>query len=140
MSRRYWLMKSEPQKYSFAQLVRDGQTMWDGVRNFEARNNMRAMKVGDLALFYHSSDGRSIVGVARITREAYPDPSAAGEDWSVVDIAPVAPLKVQVSLDAIRSEAELAEIALLKRSRLSVVPVSKEHFDRILKMGKTKVS
>jgi len=140
MSRKYWLMKSEPSKYSFAQLVREGKTSWDGVRNFEARNNMRAMKVGDLALFYHSSDGRSIVGVARITREAYPDPSAAGEDWSVVDIAPVAPLKVQVSLDAVRSEAELAEIALLKRSRLSVVPVSKEHFDRILKMGKTKVS
>ena len=140
MSRKYWLMKSEPSKYSFAQLVREGTTIWDGIRNFEARNNMRAMKVGDLALFYHSNDGRSVVGVARITREAYPDPSAAGEDWSVVDIAPVAPLKVQVSLDAIRSEAALAEIALLKRSRLSVVPVSKEHFDRILKMGKTKVS
>ncbi len=140
MSRKYWLMKSEPSKYSFAQLTREGKTTWDGVRNFEARNNMRAMKVGDLALFYHSNDGKSIVGVARITREAYPDPGAAGEDWSVVDIAPVAPIKAPVSLDAIRSEPDLAEIQLLKRGRLSVVPVSKEHFDRILKMGKTKVA
>ena len=140
MSRKYWLMKSEPSKYSFAQLAREGTTSWDGVRNYEARNNLRAMKVGDLALFYHSNEGRSIVGVARITREAYPDPSAPGEDWSVVDIAPVAPFKAAVSLDAIRGEAVLAEIALLKKSRISVVPVSKEHFDRILKMGKTKVS
>ncbi|MGK3982976.1 EVE domain-containing protein [Sorangium sp. So ce291] len=141
MSRRYWLMKSEPQKYSFAQLVRDGQTMWDGVRNFEARNNMRAMKEGDLVLFYHSNEGLAVAGVARVKREAYPDPTAdAEEDWSVVDIAPVAPLKVQVTLDAIRGDEALAEIALLKKSRLSVVPVSKEHFDRVLKLGKTKIA
>jgi predicted RNA-binding protein with PUA-like domain len=140
MSRQYWLMKSEASKYSFAQLVRDQKTVWDGVRNFEARNAMRAMKVGDLALFYHSSDGKSVVGVARVTRDAYPDPTAQGEDWSVVEIAPVTPFKVPVSLEAIRSEPDLAESALLKRSRLSVVPISKEHFDRILKMGKTKVT
>jgi predicted RNA-binding protein with PUA-like domain len=140
MSRQYWLMKSEASKYSFAQLVRDQKTVWDGVRNFEARNAMRAMKVGDLALFYHSSDGKSVVGVARVTRDAYPDPTAQGEDWSVVDIEPVTPFKVPVSLEAIRSEPDLAESALLKRSRLSVVPISKEHFDRILKMGKTKVA
>ena len=140
MSRSYWLMKSEPTKYSFAQLQRDGQTTWDGVRNFEARNSMRAMKVGDLVLFYHSNEGKSVVGVARVKREAYPDPTAEGEDWSVVDIEPVVPFKAQVSLDSIRSEPVLTEIALLKRSRLSVVPVSKEHFDRILKMGKTKVA
>jgi predicted RNA-binding protein with PUA-like domain len=139
MSRQHWLMKSEPFKYSFAQLVRDGQTMWDGVRNFEARNNLRAMKVGDLALFYHSNEGKAVVGVARIAREAYPDPTAPGEDWSVVDVAPVIALKAAVTLDAIRSEADLADIQLLKRSRLSVVPVSKEHFDKILKMGKTKL-
>jgi predicted RNA-binding protein with PUA-like domain len=139
MSRHYWLMKSEPTKYSFAQLLRDGQTMWDGVRNFEARNNLRAMKAGDLALFYHSNEGKAIAGVARIKREAYPDPTAEGEDWSVVDVEPVVPFKLQVSLEAIRSEAELAEIALLKKSRISVVPVLKEHFDRILKMGKTKI-
>jgi predicted RNA-binding protein with PUA-like domain len=140
MSRQYWLMKSEPSKYSFAQLLRDQKTMWDGVRNFEARNSMRAMKVGDLALFYHSNEGTSIVGVARVARAAYPDPTAQGEDWSVVDIEPVTPLKAPVSLDAIRSEPDLAESTLLKRSRLSVVPVSKEHFERILKMGKTKVA
>lgn len=139
MSRQHWLMKSEPFKYSFAQLVRDGQTMWDGVRNFEARNNLRAMKAGDLALFYHSNEGKAVVGVARIANEAYPDPTAPGEDWSVVDVQPVSSLKAPVSLDAIRSEPDLAEIQLLKRSRLSVVPVSKEHFDKILKMGKTKL-
>lgn len=140
MSRQYWLMKSEPFKYSFAQLVKDGQTMWDGVRNFEARNSMRAMKAGDLALFYHSNEGKAVVGVARIKREAYDDPTAPGEDWSVVDVEPVMPFKVHVSLDTIRSEPDLAEIALLKRSRLSVVPVSKEHFDAILKMGKTRLA
>jgi predicted RNA-binding protein with PUA-like domain len=140
MSRQYWLMKSEPFKYSFAQLVRDKKTMWDGVRNFEARNHMRSMKAGDLVLFYHSNEGKSIVGVARIKREAYADPTAEEEDWSVVDIEPVAPMKLPVSLEAIRSEPDLAEIALLKRARLSVVPIAKEHFDRILKMGKTKVS
>ena len=140
MPRSHWLMKSEPFKYSFAQLLRDGSTTWDGVRNFEARNNLRAMKAGDLVLFYHSNEGKAVAGVAKITREAYPDPTAEGEDWSVVELAPVLPLKVQVSLEDIRSEPDLAEIALLTRSRLSVVPVSKEHFDRILKMGRTKIS
>ncbi|MEP7126460.1 MAG: EVE domain-containing protein [Byssovorax sp.] len=140
MPRSHWLMKSEPFKYSFAQLLRDGTTTWDGVRNFEARNNLRAMKAGDLVLFYHSSEGKAVAGVAKITREAYPDPTAEGEDWSVVELAPVVPLKLQVSLEDIRSEPDLAEIQLLKRSRLSVVPVSKEHFDRILKMGKTKIA
>jgi predicted RNA-binding protein with PUA-like domain len=139
MSRKYWLMKSEPSKYSFAQLVRDGETRWDGVRNYEARNAMRAMKAGDVVLFYHSMEGKEVVGVARVKREAYPDPTAPEEDWSVVDIEALVPLKAPVSLEAIRSEPALAEIALLKRSRLSVVPVSKDHFDRILKLGKTKL-
>src|SRR5262245_55121998 len=102
MSRQYWLMKSEPNKYSFAQLVRDGRTMWDGVRNFEARNFMRAMKGGDLVLFYHSNEGKSVVGVARVAREAYLDPTAEGEDWSAIDIEPVTPFKTPVSLDTIR--------------------------------------
>jgi predicted RNA-binding protein with PUA-like domain len=140
MSRKYWLMKSEPFKYPFAQLIRDRSTMWDGVRNFEARNNLRAMNVGDLALFYHSQEGKSVVGVARIKTAAYPDPTAPEEDWSVVDVEPVVALKAPVSLDAIRAEDDLTEIALLKRSRLSVVPVSKPHFDKILKMGKTKLA
>jgi len=136
----YWLMKSEPSKYSFAQLTREGRTMWDGVRNYEARNSLRAMKEGDLILFFHSTDGKAIVGVAKVLREAYPDPTAPEEDWNVVDIAPVAPLKAPVSLDTIRGDESLADIALLKRSRLSVVPVSKEHFDRILKLAKTKIA
>lgn len=139
MSRQHWLMKSEPTKYSFAQLLRDGRTVWDGVRNFEARNAMRSMKIGDLVLFYHSNEGKSIVGVARVAKEAYPDPTGEGEDWSVVEIEPVMPVKAPVSLDTIRSDPELADIALLKRSRLSVVPLSKAHFDRILAMGKTKL-
>jgi predicted RNA-binding protein with PUA-like domain len=132
-------MKSEPMKYSFAQLVREKKTVWDGVRNFEARNSMRAMSPGDLVLFYHSSEGKAVVGVARIAREAYPDPTADGEDWSVVDVEPIAPLKEQVSLEVIRSDPDLADIALLKRSRLSVVPLSKAHFDRILQLGKTRL-
>jgi predicted RNA-binding protein with PUA-like domain len=136
----HWLMKSEPFKYSFAQLVKDGKTMWDGVRNFEARNNMRAMKVGDLVLFYHSNEGKEIVGLAKVLKEHYPDPTSTEEDWSVVEVGPVMPIKAPVSLDAIKSEPDLADIALLKRSRLSVVPISKPHFDRILKMGKTKIA
>jgi predicted RNA-binding protein with PUA-like domain len=100
---------------------------------------MRAMSPGDLVLFYHSSEGKAVVGVARIAREAYPDPTAEGEDWSVVDVEPVAPLKEQVSLEVIRSDPDLADIALLKRSRLSVVPLSKAHFDRILQLGKTRL-
>src|SRR4051794_36473603 len=102
MPTKYWLMKSEPYKYSFAQLVKDKTTMWDGVRNFEARNHMRSMQLGDLVLFYHSNDGKSVVGVARVARTAYADPTATDEDWSVVDIEPVVPLKAQVSLDTIR--------------------------------------
>jgi predicted RNA-binding protein with PUA-like domain len=141
MSRQHWLMKSEPAKYSFAQLVKDGQTVWDGVRNFEARNHMRAMKAGDLVLFYHSSEGKSVVGVARVKREAYSDPTAdEEEDWSVVEIEPVTQLKLQVSLDMIRGDPDLVDISLLKRSRLSVVPLSKAHFDKILELGRTKLS
>lgn len=140
MSRQHWLMKSEPSKYSFAQLLKDGKTTWDGVRNFEARNNLRAMKKGDLALFYHSNEGKEIVGIVRVEREAYPDPTAPDEDWSVVDVAPVASLKSPVSLEVIKSDPSLADLALLKRSRLSVVPVSKGHFDQLLALGKTRLS
>jgi predicted RNA-binding protein with PUA-like domain len=136
----HWLIKSEPTEYAFAQLVRDRQTVWDGVRNFEARNNLRAMKKGDLCLYYHSMEDKAVVGVARVVREAFRDPTApADEDWSAVDVEPVAPVSSPVTLAAIKKERALAEIALIKRSRLSVVPVSKAHFDRILKMGKTSL-
>jgi predicted RNA-binding protein with PUA-like domain len=138
--RQHWLIKSEPSKYAWAQLVRDGKTMWEGVRNFEARNNLRAMKVNDLCLYYHSQEGKDVVGIAKVVKEAYPDPTAPGEDWSVVEVSPVAPIKQPVGLDDIKSDAALVDIQLLKRSRLSVVPVSKAHFDHILKLGKTRLS
>lgn len=135
----HFLIKSEPGKYAWAQLERDKRTTWDGVRNFEARNTLRSMKVGDLCLFYHSNDGKDVVGVAKVLKEAYPDPTAPGEDWSAVDVGPLKSLRSAVPLEVIKSDPELADIALIKRSRLSVVPVSKEHFDYILKLGKTKL-
>ena len=135
----YWLIKSEPFKYSWAQLERDGLTRWDGVRNYEARNNLRSMKVGDLCLFYHSNEGKEIVGVAKVVREHYPDPTAPGEDWSVVVVAPHKSLKAPVSLDVIKGEPTLVDMALLKRSRLSVVPVAASEFVHIAKLAKTKV-
>jgi predicted RNA-binding protein with PUA-like domain len=140
MPRQYWLVKSEPLKYSFASLVRDGATVWDGIRNYEARNNVRAMKVGDLLLYYHSNEGKAVVGVARVQRAAYPDPTAEGEDWSVVEVEPVKPLATPVSLDDIRSEAKLADMELLRKPRLSVSSVSKAQFNQVLRMGKTKIA
>jgi predicted RNA-binding protein with PUA-like domain len=135
----HWLVKSEPYKYSFEALVKDGQTSWDGVRNFEARNNLRAMKRGDLLLFYHSNEGKAVVGVAKVAREAYPDATAEDGDWSVVDVSPVKALASPVSLDVIRADKALANMQLLRRSRLSVVPVTPEEFRRILELGKTKI-
>lgn len=134
----FWLIKSEPTKYSYAQLEKDKKTVWDGVRNFEARNSLRAMKKGDLVLFYHSTEGKEIVAIAKVVTEAYPDPTAPGEDWSVVEVAPVRPLKEVVPLDVIRADPALSDMALLKRSRLSVVPVTKPQFDHVLALGKTK--
>lgn len=135
----YFLVKSEPDTYSFADLVRDKRTRWDGVRNFEARNNLRAMKSGDLLLFYHSGAGKQVVGVARVVKEAYPDPGAEGEDWSAVDVEPVKGFSSPVTLTSIKDDASLSEMVLLKRSRLSVVPVSAAQFKRILALGKTKL-
>jgi len=135
----YWLIKSEPYKYPFSKLASDGIAVWDGVRNFEARNNLRAMKVGDLALYYHSNEGKAVVGVARVKREAYPDPTAKGEDWSVVDFEPVKALREPVTLEAVRASAKLADMALIKRSRLSVTPVTAAEFKEVLALGKTKV-
>lgn len=135
----HWLIKSEPTKYSWAQLEKDGRTHWDGVRNFEARNHLRAMKSGDFCLFYHSNEGKELVGVAKVVKEAYPDPSAPEEDWSAVDVSPLKSLRSPVSLEVIKSDPALSEMALLKRSRLSVVPVTKDQFDHILKLARTKV-
>lgn len=139
MPRAHWLVKSEPFKYSWDQLVDDGRTYWDGVRNYEARNNLQAMKVGDLALYYHSNEGKEVVGVARIVGESYPDPTADDDAWVVVDLEPVQRVEEPVTLADIKAEPALAEMALVKRGRISVVPVTKTEFDRVLAMGKTKL-
>ena len=136
MARSYWLVKSEPFKYSWETFVEDGSTYWDGVRNYTARNNLRAMKKGDAVLYYHSNEGKEVVGIAKVTKEAYQDPTTDG-DWSVVDLAPVKPMKEAVTLADIKADRSLAEVALVKQSRLSVMPIEKKHFDRILKLGKT---
>jgi predicted RNA-binding protein with PUA-like domain len=138
MARRYWLIKSEPFKYAWDRFVADGRTHWDGVRNFEARNNLRAMGLDDLTLFYHSNEGKQIVGVAKVVRTAYADPTS-DEDWSVVDVAPVKPLALPVTLEAVKADALLAQMALVRRSRLSVAPVAPEEFTRVLALGRTKV-
>jgi predicted RNA-binding protein with PUA-like domain len=132
----YWLIKSEPSVYPWSQLVADRSTRWDGVRNFEARNNLRAMKPGDLCLFYHSNEGKEIVGVAKVVRAAYPDPSANEGDWSVVDVAPAYALEVPVGLATLKET--LPELQLVTRSRLSVTKVSGAEWKKIHSLAKTK--
>lgn len=138
---RLYLVKSEPFVYSFADLTRDKRSMWDGVRNFEARNTLRAMHRGDLLLFYHSNEGKEIAGIAKVVKAAYPDPTAPPEDadWSVVDVAPVCALKKPVTLEAIKAEPRLKDIALLRRNRLSVVPLTDAEFALLLEMGETRL-
>lgn len=131
----YWLVKSEPYKYSWEQFCQDGSTYWDGVRNYQARNNLQAMKVGDQVLYYHSNKGLAVVGVARVTREAYQDPTTDDARWVVVDLEPVQALARPVSLKEIKQDARLQDIGLIKQSRLSVMPVTKKEFDRIVKKG-----
>lgn len=139
MARGYWLMKSEPFKYAWDELVKDGKTHWDGVRNYEARNNMAAMKLGDLAFYYHSNKGKEIVGIAEIVGESYPDPTTDDDRWCVVDIAPVVPFTRPVTLAEVKADPELSEIGLVKRGRLSVVPITPDEFRYVAKLGKTKV-
>lgn len=139
MPRRYWLVKQEPTKYSFDQLVADGRTMWDGVRNHQARNNLAAMRAGDRVLFYHSVVGTAVVGVCEVVREAYPDPTAKEParqgQWVAVDLAPVRKLKRPVTLEEIKADATLRGIPLVRQSRLSVMPLEKPAFDAIVKRG-----
>jgi predicted RNA-binding protein with PUA-like domain len=137
MARAHWLVKSEPSKYSWDDLVKDGSTYWDGVRNYQARNNLREMKVGDYALYYHSNEGKEVVGVAKVTRSAYPDPTTDDDRWVVVDVAPVKPLKVSVPLAQIKADPQLQKIPLVTHSRLSVMPLDQSDFERILELGKT---
>lgn len=140
MARNYWLVKSEPYVFSWQKFVEDGRAVWDGVRNMRARNNLRAMKKGDYAFFYHSNEGKEVVGVAKVVREHYPDPTAKVGDFSAVDFEPVAPLEVPVTLKAVKADPSLAEMALVRLSRLSVQPVTRVEFEKILKMGKTKLA
>jgi predicted RNA-binding protein with PUA-like domain len=135
MPRACWLVKSEPGTYAWEQLVRDERTRWDGVRNPLARRHLGSMRQGDLVLFYHSGEGKAVVGVARVVREAYPDPTAADGRWLAVDLAPARALARPVSLAAIKAERALAGLALVRQPRLSVMPVEKEHADRILALG-----
>jgi predicted RNA-binding protein with PUA-like domain len=137
MARAHWLVKSEPFKYSWSDLVKDGSTYWDGVRNYQARNNLREMRVGDYALYYHSNEGKEVVGVAKVTRSAYPDPTTDDDRWVVVDVEPVKPLKVPVTLVQIKADSELQKIPLVTHSRLSVMPLEKSAFERIVKLGET---
>lgn len=133
----YWLVKSEPEKYPWEQLVRDGSTFWDGVRNYQARNNLQAMKKGDTVLFYHSQGGKEVVGIAKVAKTAYQDPSTDDPRWVAVDIKPVKALKHPVSLERIKADERLRNIGLLRQSRLSVMPLQPEEFDAIIEAGTT---
>lgn len=130
----YWLVKTEPSTYSWEQLVKDGQTTWDGVRNYAARNHLRAMKKGDQVFFYHSNEGLCIVGIAKVVKEAYQD-STTTEDWSVVDLKPYKALKKPVTLEQLKSDKRFADMALVRIGRLSVSPVKPAEFDAILELA-----
>jgi predicted RNA-binding protein with PUA-like domain len=136
----FWLLKSEPSTYSYTDLERDGKTCWNGVRNFQARNHMKSIKKGDLALIYHSGDDKAVVGVAEVVREGYPDPDPKKKgDWVQIDLKPLRVLKTPVTLAQLKAEARMKDLILIKQSRLSVMPVSAAHFELILKLGETKL-
>ncbi|KIA91654.1 ubiquinol-cytochrome C reductase [Pedobacter kyungheensis] len=131
----HWLVKSEPFKYSWEKFNADGRTFWDGVRNYQARNNLKAMKEGDLVLFYHSNEGKNVVGIAKVVKEFYQDPTTDDTNWVVVDLSPVESLKNPVSLEQIKAEPSLVDISLVRQGRLSVMPLKAAEFDKILEMG-----
>ena len=132
----FWLVKQEPSDYSWSDFVKDGGTSWTGVRNFAARNNLRRMSKGDQVFFYHSGEEKAVVGIAKVTRTAYKDPTAKEEDWSTVDLAPVKPLPNPVTLAQVKAEPRLKNIALVRQSRLSVMPLGARDFELILRMGR----
>ncbi len=133
---KYWLVKSEPFKYSWVMFLKDGSTYWDGVRNYQARNNLKNMNNGDLVLFYHSDEGLEVVGIAKVIKEAYQDPTTNDQRWVVVDLEPVEALKKPVPIDEIKKDKRLKNIALVKQSRLSVMPLTKKEFDFIVAKGR----
>lgn len=132
---KHWLVKSEPFKYSWDKFNEDGRTFWDGVRNYQARNNLREMQEGDLVLFYHSNEGKHVVGVAKVVKEAYQDPTTDDKNWVVVDLVPVQALDNPVTLEQIKTEESLKDISLVRQGRLSVMPLKATEFDKILEMG-----
>jgi predicted RNA-binding protein with PUA-like domain len=131
----YWLIKSEPFKYSWDQFVKDKKTFWDGVRNYQARNNLKAMKKGDLAFFYHSNEGLEIVGICKVVKEHYQDPTTEDPNWVVVEFAPVKALKNPVSLAAIKAQSGLQEMGLIRQGRLSVSAVTADEWEMVCEMG-----
>ncbi len=131
----HFLVKSEPFKYSWQQFLADKQTFWDGVRNYQARNNLQAMRKGDLVLFYHSNEGKEVVGIAKVVTEAYQDPTTTDERWVVVDLAPVETLEKPVTLETIKADPQLQDVALVRQGRLSVMPLKREEFDHIVALG-----
>jgi len=138
MAKGYWLVKSEPSVYPWERFVKEKKTLWDGVRSFEARNNLRAMKKGDLVLFYHSNEGKEIVGLATVAAEAVPEKTSDDGEWSAVELAAKKALAQPVTLAQIKAEKKLADFGLVKKSRLSVVPVSEAQLELILAMSGTK--
>ena len=131
----HWLVKSEPVKYSWEKFNKEGRTFWDGVRNYQARNNLREMKEGDLVLFYHSNDGKEVVGIAKVVKEFYQDPTTDDKNWVVVDLSPVETLKNPVTLETIKADERLKDVGLVRQGRLSVMGLKREEFDRIVELG-----
>ena len=138
MAKSFWVVKQEPEAYSWSTFVRDGKAAWTGVRNFQARNNLRAMRKGDGVLFYHTGSEKQVLGLARVQKESYTDPTATEGDWSAVDLAPVKTLRKPVALEAIKADTVLREIPLVKQSRLSVTPLTESQFKRLLALAETE--
>lgn len=135
---RYWLVKSEPFKYSWDQFVKDGRTFWDGVRNYQARNNLKEMRLGEKVFFYHSNEGLEIVGLATVVRSHYPDPTTPDPRWVVVDLKPLKPFNRPVTLAEMKSDPALENLSLIRQGRLSVCEIDPDEFKTILALGKTK--
>jgi len=131
----HWLVKSEPIKYSWEKFNKEGRTFWDGVRNYQARNNLKEMKTGDLVLYYHSNEGKAVVGIAKVVKEFYQDPTTDDKNWVVVDLEPVEALKNPVTLEQVKADERLKDVGLIRQGRLSVMGLKREEFDRIVEMG-----
>ena len=132
----HWLVKSEPVKYSWEKFNKEGRTFWDGVRNYQARNNLKLMKKGDLVMWYHSNEGKEVVGIARVAKEFYQDPTTEDPNWVVVDLEPVQSLKNPVTLEKIKADERLKDVGLVRQGRLSVMALKREEFDRIVELGR----